>query len=82
MAAINSSSNYRSALDRYETVSDDLELAKSIKETNQIKYNEGMASSTDITQAESQYLQTLGNYINTTIELLNAKLDLVTAYGK
>lgn len=82
MSAINASSNYQSALERYGTVREDLELAGSIKETNQIKYNEGMASSTEVTQAQSQYLQTLGNYINTTIELLNAKLDLVTAYGK
>ncbi|GAB5538652.1 MAG: TolC family protein [Salibacteraceae bacterium] len=82
MQAINAASTYRSALERYEVVNEDLELAKSIKETTRKKFNAGLASSNDLTQAESQYLTTLGNYINTTIELLNAKLDLVTAYGK
>ena len=79
--AINAASSYKSALERYSVLTDDLELAKSIKETTRIKFNEGLASSNDLTQAESQYLTTLGNYINTTIELLNAKLNLVTACG-
>jgi outer membrane protein len=81
MQAINAASTYKSALERYEVLTEDLELAKTIKETTRIKFNEGLASSNDLTQAESQYLTTLGNYINTTIELLNAKLNLVTAYG-
>ena len=81
MQAINAASSYKSALERYSVLTDDLELAKSIKETTRIKFNEGLASSNDLTQAESQYLTTLGNYINTTIELLNAKLNLVTACG-
>ena len=82
MQAINAASTYKSALERYEVINDDLELAQSIKETTRTKFNAGLASSNDLTQAESQYLTTLGNYINTSIELLNAKLDLVTAYGK
>jgi outer membrane protein TolC len=81
MQAINAANSYKSALERYEVLTDDLELAKTIKETTRIKFNEGLASSSELTQAESQYLTTLGNYINTTIELLNAKLNLVTAYG-
>lgn len=81
MQAINSNNSFKSALEQYEVLTDDLELAKTIKETTRIKFNEGLASSSELTQAESQYLTTLGNYINTTIELLNAKLNLVTAYG-
>jgi len=82
MQAINAASDYKSALERHAVVSDDLDLAKSIKETTRTKFNEGISTSNDLTQAESQYLTTLGNYINTTIELLNAKLNLMTAYGK
>ncbi|MEZ4720426.1 MAG: TolC family protein [Flavobacteriales bacterium] len=81
MQALNAKSNYKSALDRYDNVKEDLELAKSIKERTRIKYNEGLASSTDLTTAENQYLTSLGNYINTTLELLNSKLALDKALG-
>ena len=81
MQAMSAKSNYSSALDRYNTVKEDLELAKSIKERTLIKYNEGLASSTDITATENQYLTSLGNYINTTLELLNSRLALDKALG-
>lgn len=81
MQAMSAKSNYSSALDRYNTVREDLELAKSIKERTLIKYNEGLASSTDLTATENQYLTSLGNYINTTLELLNSRLALDKALG-
>lgn len=81
MQVISTKNDYNSALSRYETVKEDLALAKSIKERTRAKYNEGLASSTDLTQTENQYLTTLGNYINTTLELLNAKLALDKALG-
>ncbi|GAB4382186.1 MAG: hypothetical protein Kow0075_13990 [Salibacteraceae bacterium] len=74
-------SNYKSALDRYELVEKDLELATRIKNTTRSKFNQGLASSSDLTSAENQYLTTLSNYINTTLELLNAKLELNKALG-
>lgn len=81
MQAMSAKNQYSSSLARYQTVKEDLELAKSIKDRTRIKYNEGLASSVDLTTAEAQYLTTLGNYINTTLELLNAKLNLDKALG-
>jgi len=79
--AASARNDYNSAIDRYETVKQDLEMARSIRERTRVKYNEGIASSNDLTQTENQYLTTLGNYINTTLELLNAKLALDKALG-
>lgn len=73
--------DYRSALERYQTVKEDLEMARGITERTRVKYNEGLASSNDLTQTENQYLTTLRNYTNTTLELLNAKLALDKALG-
>jgi outer membrane protein len=81
MQVVNAKNTYRSSLSRYETTMEDLELAKSIKDRTRTKYNEGLASSTDLTSAENQYLTSLGNYINTTLELLNSKLALDKALG-
>lgn len=81
MQASSARNDYSSALERYQTMKEDLELAESIKERTRVKYNEGLASSNDLTQTENQYLTTLGNYINTTLELLNAKLALDKALG-
>jgi outer membrane protein len=81
MQAMSARNNYSSALDRYQSTKEDLELAKSIKEKTRIKYNAGLASSRDLTSTENQYLTSLGNYINTSMELLNSKLALDKALG-
>lgn len=81
LQASSARNDYSSALNRYETMKEDLDLANSIKETTRIKYNEGVVSSIDLSQTETQYLQTLGNYINTTLELLTAKQALDKALG-
>lgn len=73
--------NYRSAMERHLLQEEDLKLAADIKETMEVKFKEGMASSQELNNAQSQYLQTLRNYINTTLELLNAKLELDRALG-
>lgn len=72
---------YKSALDRFTNAKSDLELAESIKNKTRLKYNEGLASSTDLTQSETQYLTTLGNYINTALDLLNSKQALDQQLG-
>lgn len=81
MQGMSARNQYKSAYDRYNTVKEDLLLAKSIKERTLIKYNTGMASSAELTQSESQYLTALGNYINTTMELLTAKINLDKVLG-
>ena len=60
-----------------------MELSKKVYDKTLIKYEEGLASSTDLTQANDRFLATQANYIQALAELLNAKnkLDRIhTAY--
>ncbi|MFM1932957.1 MAG: hypothetical protein RL226_2260 [Bacteroidota bacterium] len=50
-----------------------LALAERIFAKTQIKFNEGVASSFELTTAQNQLLTAQGNYINTTLQLLNAQ---------
>ena len=69
-------SNYRTALQVYINAKENLALAEEITEVTNAKYVEGLASSMDLTQAQNQYLNTQGNYINAMFELLKAKSEL------
>jgi outer membrane protein TolC len=51
-------------------------LAQRIFDKTQIKYNEGVSTSFELTQAQNQLLTSQGNYINSTLQLLNARTRL------
>lgn len=59
-----------------------MDLADSIYKTTQIKYREGVGSSVEQTQAESELYTAQSNYINALYDLLVAKTDLDIALGK
>lgn len=65
-----------SALENYRNIQDNLALSKKVYDKTLIKYQEGLASSTDLTQANDRFLLTQGNYIQALAELLNAKNKL------
>jgi outer membrane protein len=72
-----------SAFENYRNIRDNMELSKKVYDKTLIKYEEGLASSTDLTQANDRFLATQANYIQALAELLNAKnkLDRIhTAY--
>ncbi|MBL6964352.1 MAG: TolC family protein, partial [Bacteroidetes bacterium] len=50
--------------------------AKRIYDKTLIKYKEGMVSSMDLSQANSQYLNAQTNYFNALVEVLQAKNKL------
>jgi len=81
MQAKTAQDDYASALQNMEVAKENLELAESIKKTTNTKYQQGVVSSLDYAQSESQYLQTLSTYINTAQNLFNAKLSLDKALG-
>lgn len=76
MQAETAKSDYSFALDQYKTEKENLDLALRIKTKTEIKYNEGLSSSLELTQAQNQYLQTQGNYINSIFQLISAKSKL------
>jgi outer membrane protein TolC len=69
-------SNYISALNKYNTTKDNLNLADKIYKRSLIKYNEGILSSLELTQAQNQFLQSQTNYYSSIIELTSAKAAL------
>ena len=60
---------------------DAMTLAQQIYDTTQIKYREGVGSSLELTQAESDLYVAQTNYINALYDLIVAKTDLDIALG-
>ncbi|MGD9346015.1 MAG: TolC family protein [Candidatus Aminicenantes bacterium] len=64
------------AHENYLNVKDNMELSEKVYNATLIKYREGIASSTDLTQANDRYLLSQSNYIQAISTLLNAKNKL------
>ena len=73
---LNAKAEYNNALAQYRNEKSSLALAEKIKQKTAIKYQEGIASSFELTQAETQYLNTQGQYIQATFNLLSSKTRL------
>lgn len=74
--ASNSKAEYSFALSQYRSAKDNLDLAQSIFDKTKIKYQEGISTSLELTQANNQLLEIQGNYINSALQLINAKSNL------
>lgn len=74
--------DFKNALDKYRLEVKNVDLAKRISERTAIKYKEGMASSLDLTNANSQFLNAVSNLTLAQIELMNAKLRLEKALNE
>jgi len=71
-------SDYLLAIEQYETSKQNLGLAERIENKNQIKYFEGLASSFDLRQAQTQLYATQQEYLQSMVEVINAKTTLET----
>jgi len=69
-------SNYNNALETLTKEKENLVLSKTIYDRTLIKFNEGISSSADLTQAHTQYLTSQANYFSAVFELLNSKSKL------
>ncbi len=67
---------YLSAKNDLNTNKKAMELAQKIENKTQIKFNEGLSSSLELTQAQNQFLTNQGNYINSLFRLMSAKTTL------
>ncbi|MGD8534243.1 MAG: TolC family protein [Candidatus Aminicenantes bacterium] len=65
-----------SAHENYLNTMENVELSKKVYDTTLIKYNEGVASSLDLTQANDQYLLAQSDFIQAMSGLLTAKNKL------
>lgn len=75
-------SDYMFYMSQYNNDSEGMELAEKIYGRMQIKYNEGVTSSMDLTQSHNQYLEKQGAYINSLFQLFDAKASLYQALNK
>ncbi|MFT6997441.1 MAG: outer membrane protein [Cryomorphaceae bacterium] len=73
---IRARSNYEGALKNWENQKRSFELAQRINKKTTIKYSEGVADSFELNISENQLLQEQTRYIQTALELLNAKKAL------
>ena len=68
--------NLNTAVEQYESQKENVIVSKRVFDNLNLKYEQGLVSSLDLTTANSNYLQSETNYITATMQLLNADLAL------
>lgn len=61
---------------QYLSQKENVDVSKRVYESTENKYRQGMASSLDLTQASSQYIQAENNYVSALLNLLQTKVAL------
>lgn len=75
-------SDYQYAIDQYNTSKQNLDLAERIEKKNQIKFFEGISTSFDLRQAQSQLYASQQEYLQSMLNVINAKAQLETILNK
>jgi outer membrane protein len=81
MDYLTAAAEMETAREKYENDVENRQLASRILEKSKIKFSNGLATSTELSQLETQYLQTHGAYIVSVLQLLQADLKLKKALG-
>lgn len=71
-------SDYILAVEQYGTSKENLELAERIETKNQIKYTEGLATSFELRQAQTQLYTSQQEYLQSMVDVINKKTELET----
>jgi outer membrane protein TolC len=74
--------NYQNALENYETQKENVEVAGRVFKNIQNKYEQGMVSSLDLTQANNNLLSAESNYLSSIMTLLQAQTSLNKLFNK
>jgi len=69
-------SDYTFAIEQYNTSKDNLALAERIETKNEIKYNEGLATSFELRQAQTQLYNSQQEYLRSMVDVINRKTNL------
>jgi outer membrane protein TolC len=77
----NAITKYNSTYDNIKTDKLNIDLAQKVYDLTTIEYNEGEATTMDLTESETRLREAKTNYINSLLELNIAKLDLEKADG-
>ncbi len=70
--------DYQFAIENYQTAKQNLRLAERIENKNQIKFTEGLATSFELRQAQTQLYQTQQEFLESMLEVINKKAALET----
>lgn len=68
--------NLQSSLENYFTQQENVEVAQRVYDSYRRKFEQGMATSLELTQANDNYLNAENNYLTAIMEVMNAKLQL------
>lgn len=71
-------SDYQFAIEDYENKKQNLNLAERIEKKNQIKFSEGIASSFDLRQAQTQLYTAQQEFLQSMLDVINKKAELET----
>jgi outer membrane protein len=69
-------SSYQTAFNNFITNSESIILSRKIYDKSMVKFQEGVSTSFELSQNQSQYLTSESNYYNSVLTLLNAKAKL------
>lgn len=75
-------SDFRFAVENYRNQKSNLDLSRRIRDQTYRKYQEGLVTSLDLTQAENQLVETQINYFRAVLNTLDAKEELENALGR
>lgn len=70
-----------SAIETFGNDMENRELAERIRNKTKIKFDNGLSTSTELTQIENQYIDTYRALVNSTLQLLQADLQLKKVAG-
>lgn len=71
-------SDYQFSIDKYENAKKNLALAERIENKNQVKFTEGITTSFDLRQAQTQLYTAQQQYFQSMLDVINAKTQLET----
>jgi outer membrane protein len=72
---------YRKSIDNMMAQQENMKLAQEVYEVSRIKYEEGVGSNLEVTNADTDLKAAQNNYYTALYESLIAKIDLQKAYG-
>jgi len=78
---LTASAEMETAVDKYKNDQESRDLARNILDKTHIKFNNGMVSSAELSQQETQYINTFQALVTSTMQLLQADLKLKKAVG-
>lgn len=70
--------NYQFSIDKYENAKKNIALSERIEMKNQIKFTEGLSTSFDLRQAQTQLYTAQQEYFQSMLDLINAKAEIET----